>query len=92
MQRPDLSMIWAHRLIDASPKKGAVSQPGPGPKRRRTAMEGLRAWANEWPAKEPIPSTLDLGECSSGVIALKLFKFGGVCNFLFLVCVSKPGR
>lgn len=28
---------------------------GPGPKRRRTAMEGLRAWANEWPAKEPIP-------------------------------------
>ena len=63
VQRPDSLIIWAHRLIDAYPKKGTVSQPGPGPKRRRTAMEGLRAWANEWPAKEPIPSTLDLDVC-----------------------------
>lgn len=83
-----------HRLIDVYPQKGTVSQPGPGPKRRRTAMESVRAWANEWPAQERIPSTLDLGECSSGVIALKLFYFGRVCNFLFLVCVcvSKPRR
>ncbi|CAL1154521.1 unnamed protein product [Cladocopium goreaui] len=28
---------------------------GPGPKRQRTAMEALRAWASEWPAEEPIP-------------------------------------
>lgn len=33
------------------------------PKRQRTAMEQLRAWASEWPAEEPNPSTLDLGEC-----------------------------
>ena len=40
--------------------KFCLGPSGPGPKRRRTEMEELRAWANEWPAKEPIPSTLEL--------------------------------
>lgn len=31
------------------------SDSGAGPKRQRTAMEALRAWASEWPAKEPNP-------------------------------------
>ena len=62
VQLPDLLIVWVQRLIDASPKKGRglPSQSGAGPKRQRTAMEALRAWASEWPAKEPNPSTLDL--------------------------------
>ena len=34
--------------------------PGPGPKRRRTPVEQLRAWADEWPIKERVVGTLDL--------------------------------
>eukprot|EP00435_Cladocopium_sp_Y103_P012053 s4020_g3.t1 len=34
--------------------KSGARPSGPGPKRRRTAEEELRAWADEWPNKDPV--------------------------------------
>eukprot|EP00435_Cladocopium_sp_Y103_P009446 s1655_g2.t1 len=35
-------------------KRRRYDDAGPGPKRRRTAVEELCAWADEWPIKEPV--------------------------------------
>ncbi|CAL1160049.1 unnamed protein product [Cladocopium goreaui] len=57
---------WHHTCFSLSPaevlpvlqeerqKKRSYDESGPGPKRRRTAAEELRAWADEWPIKEPV--------------------------------------
>ncbi|CAL1137521.1 unnamed protein product [Cladocopium goreaui] len=42
-------------LQEERKKRRLYDDSGPGEKRQRTAMEVLRAWANEWPAREPIP-------------------------------------
>jgi hypothetical protein len=34
---------------------------GPGPKRQRTALQELRAWADQWPVPGPVQRTLDSG-------------------------------
>eukprot|EP00435_Cladocopium_sp_Y103_P033703 s82_g8.t1 len=55
---------WHHTCMSVSPaevlpllqeerkKRRCYDEAGPGPKRRRTAAEELRAWADEWPIKE----------------------------------------
>ena len=88
----------SHAWLPKDNVRFCLGPSGLGPKRQRTAMEALRAWASEWPAEEPIPSTLDLGGCSSGAIVLqppkrrhecsqardcKVVSFLGVC-----VCAS----
>ena len=52
--------------------KSDARPPGPGPKRRRTASEALRAWADEWPIKaRPFvsPSPQSFG-CCPGAVSL----------------------
>lgn len=57
---------WDHTCMSVAPaevlptlqeerkKRRKFEDSGPGPKRQRTAVEELRAWANEWPIKERV--------------------------------------
>eukprot|EP00438_Fugacium_kawagutii_P017368 Skav201548 [mRNA] locus=scaffold1616:243567:244817:+ [translate_table: standard] len=56
---------WKHTCMSVAPtellptlveerKKRRRYDSGPGPKRRRTALEELRSWANEWPVTEQV--------------------------------------
>ncbi|CAL1169556.1 unnamed protein product [Cladocopium goreaui] len=57
---------WHHTCMSVAPaevlpvlqeerkKRRSYDESGPGPKRRRTPVEELRAWADEWPIKERV--------------------------------------
>lgn len=71
--------------------KSDARPPGPGPKRRRTASEGLRAWADEWPIKERVVGTLDLAmPCKSPCPKFSNFTINwGQQIIMDLVCIMQ---
>ncbi|CAL1133945.1 unnamed protein product [Cladocopium goreaui] len=73
---------WHHTCISAAPaevlpvlqeeckKRRNYDESGPGPKRRRTPVEQLRAWADEWPIKERVVGK-EIHFCPEDVVAVK---------------------
>eukprot|EP00438_Fugacium_kawagutii_P031041 Skav235370 [mRNA] locus=scaffold3967:169519:170781:+ [translate_table: standard] len=46
--------VFLPTLAEERKKRRRFEDSGPGPKRRRTALQELHAWANEWPIKEKV--------------------------------------
>ena len=59
---------------------------GPGPKRQRTAVEELRAWANEWPIKERVVGILEIFD--DGIRTQKILGENLMCHAVSLLAVK----